>query len=270
MTEGAYKVLSLLMAEHADKLVDLCLEHGTEQTADLLKNLDDGSAARLLERVPPWFGGMAISHLDNASIAEMLSHLEASTSARLLRSLSTDRRHAVLNILDPRQATNVASFAAVDESKVGSAVRSSAMSVKEGTPVSTALDLVRKHPDKVMDYLYVVNQNSKLTGVLPIKRLLLGDAKQRVENLATANPDYLRIDDSLAQAGTHRRWIRARVMPVVDRLGNFAGVIAETDLPATRKSEMALREASQAIAETFEVGLMGLLRLLSSSGEGRS
>ena len=269
MSEGTYKVLSLLMAEHADKLVDLCLEHGTEQTTGLLRNLDDISAARLLERLPPWFGGIAMDQLDNASLAEMLSHLDTSTSARLLRALGTDRRNAILNMLDPRQARNLAAFAAVDESKVGNTVRSSAMSVEEGTPVSTALDLVRQHPDKVMDYLYVVDQNSKLTGVLPIKRLLLGDARQRVENLATVNPDVLRIDDSLAEAATHRRWSRARVMPVVDRLGGFAGVIAETDLPATRESETALRDASQAIAETFEVGLMGLFRLLSSGGGRR-
>ena len=269
MSEGTYKVLSLLMDEHADKLVNLCLEHGHEQTADLLQNLRDKSAARLLERLPPWFGGIALGHLDDALVAELLSLPAESTSARLLRSLDKNRRQAVLDILDPRHAKKVASFAAVDESKVGSVVHSAALSVKKGTPVSTALELVRRHPDKVLDYLYVVGPDLKLTGVLPIKRLLLGDAAQRIDSLATSNPDYLSIDDSLAQAAVHRRWGAAKVMPVVDRQGGFVGVIAKKDLPVTRESEVALRDASKALAETFEVGLMGLLRLLFSGGGGR-
>jgi magnesium transporter len=227
------------------------------------------SAARLLEQLPSWFGGIALGHLDDVLVAELLSIPEASTSARLFRFLDKDRRPAVLDMLDPRHAKKVASFAAVDESKVGSVVRSAAMSVKEGTPVSTALDLVRRHPDKVTDYLYVVGHDLKLAGVLPIKRLLLGDAAQPVDSLATSNPDFLRIDDSLLQAAAHRRWGAAKIMPVVDRQGNFAGVIAKTDLPVTRESEVALRDASLALAETFEVGLMGLLRLLFSVSGGR-
>jgi len=188
----------------------------------------------------------------------------------VLRSLETNRRQAVLDMLDPRHAKKVASFATVDESKVGNVVRSAAMSVEEGTSVSRALELVREHHDKVMDYLYVVDQNLKLVGVLPIKRLLLGDASQTIDSLATSNPDFLRIDDSLVQAATHRRWSRAKIMPVLDRLGSFAGVVARIDLPATHESETALRDASKALAETFEVGLMGLLRLLFSGSGGRS
>jgi magnesium transporter len=257
------------MQEHANKLVDLCIEHGHEQTADLLQNMRQKSAARLLEGLPSWFGGMALGHLDDALVAELLTLLEASTSARLLRFLDKHRRQAVLDILDPRHAKKVASFAAVDESRVGSVVRSAAMSVKKGTSVATALEQVRRHPDKVMDYLYVVGPDLKLAGVLPIKRLLLGDAAQRVDSLATSNPDFLRIDDSLAQAAAHRRWSVAKIMPVVDRQGGFAGVIAKKDLPVTRGSEVALRDASMALAETFQVGLMGLLRLLFNVSGGR-
>lgn len=270
MNEGVYKVLSPLVQDSANQLIDLCLEHGHQQTADLLQNLDDASAARLLERLPPWFGGMTLGHLDDASVAELLTLLEASAAARLLRSLDTSRRQAVLDMLDPRHAKKVASFAAIDESKVGNIVRSAAMSVEEGTPVSTALERVREHPDKVMDYLFVVDQNLKLVGVLPIKRLLLGDAAQPVDSLATSNPDFLIIDDPLVQAANHRRWSTARVMPVVDRVGLFAGAVAEVDLPAIRESEMALRDASKALAETFEVGLLGLLRLLFAGSGDRT
>jgi Mg/Co/Ni transporter MgtE len=269
MSEGTYRLLSPLMTGHANKVVDMCLEHGHEQTAELLKNLRGKSAARLLEQLPSWFGGIALGHLDDVLAAELLNMLEANTSARLLRFLDKDRGQVVLDMLDPRHAKKVASFAAVDESKVGSVVRSVAMSVRQGASVATALDLVRRHPDKVMDYLYVIGPGLELTGVLPMKRLLLGDAAQRIDSLATSNPDFLRIDDSLAQAAAHPRWNTAKVMPVVDRQGSFAGVIAETDLPVTRESMVALRDASQALAETFEVGLMGLLRLLFSGARGR-
>ncbi len=52
VNEGAYKVLSPLVKDNASQLVGLCIEHGPEQTAELLQKLDDTSAARLLERIP--------------------------------------------------------------------------------------------------------------------------------------------------------------------------------------------------------------------------
>ncbi len=115
---------------------------------------------------------MSLGFLDDTSVAELASLPEASAAARVLRGLDTKRHRAVLDMLDPEHAKKVASFAAVDESKVGNVVRSAAMSVEEGTPVSRALELVREHQEKVMDYLYVVDQNLKLVGVLPIKETI--------------------------------------------------------------------------------------------------
>ena len=269
MSEGTYKILSLLMEERASLLVDLCLENGDEQTSRMLESLEGSAAAQLLERLPAWFGGMALSRLDDAMVSKLLNLAEASKSARLLRSLATKRRQVVLDKLEPRHAKTVASFAVIDESKIGSVVQSAAMSIEEGTPVSTVMDLVRQHPGRVLDYLYVVSEATKLVGVVPIKKLLLAEATQNIDSLATLNPDKLRIDDSLAQSAAHPRWRRAKVMPVVDQQDCFAGVVARMDLPGTRISETALQDASQALAESFGIGLIGLLRLLSAGAGNR-
>ena len=46
-------------------------------------------------------------------------------------------------------------------------------------------------------------------------------------------------------------------------------MVARIDLPGTGVSETALHEASEALAESFSVGLIGLLRLLSTGTGGR-
>ena len=81
--------------------------------------------------------------------------------------------------------------------------------------------------DKIL-YLYVVDGDQRLTGVVPVRRLLSAAATTKIDTLMLGSPVFVRSDATMMEAGQTLLEHRLLAVPVVDEQRRLTGVIDVT------------------------------------------
>lgn len=104
--------------------------------------------------------------------------------------------------------------------------RGNFVSVRQGQTVNDALEAIRGHEvaERIV-YFYVVDDQDRLVGVLPVRRLLMAGAATPVTDLMVKRlvrvPDTALVSDALELFVMHR----LLALPVVDEKGRIKGVV---------------------------------------------
>ena len=133
---------------------------------------------------------------------------------------------------------------------------------------------MRRFPLHVNFYLYVVDRDRKLVGVLDIRELLIAHSNELLPAVMRSNLDRVRAGAGIADMMAHPGWRDYDALPVVDEAGVFLGALRhrtlrriETDSPSAQDGAT---ETLAALAELYFIGAGGMLRGLASGIEDRN
>lgn len=94
------------------------------------------------------------------------------------------------------------------------------------TTVAGALDyLVHTQPESAITYLYVIDDQHSLLGVVAMRDLLLARPGQTLEEIMTASPFCYQLDTSITEAVEEALNRRHRLYPVVDENNKLKGLL---------------------------------------------
>jgi magnesium transporter len=144
--ERQVTVFRLLTAPRAG---DVLSELDDQTLLDLVQALDQVEVSRILEQMPP----------DHA--AEVVEELPSEQAENLLDLMKEERSEDVQELLE------------YPEDTAGRLMSPNAVAVKEGTTVAEAIERIRKSAPEGRGFeLYVVDEQRRLVGVVPLRRLL--------------------------------------------------------------------------------------------------
>jgi len=222
-------------------------------------------AARALEAMTEDEAGKALAALPPGLAARVCPHLQSHYAAMLLRSASPElvkavavamspaRVAAVLSHLDEasrehvlphltdRQRWDLREHLTYPEDSVGRIMTSRYLSFSDELIVREVTDRLRSEARKGLpnSYVYVLDKEERLRGVLNMYELMLADPDKPISSVM--RPDVFTLDSftSREEAAAELAKRRYFAAPVIDQTGHLLGIVRGADLFPGVQAEVA-------------------------------
>ncbi len=235
--------------------------------ADILEQLDAQEAGAMLERLDTETAADTLSEVELPLQAEIISGLDSERAARLLAALAPDdvadvlaelpREEAerLLNLLPAEAARQVRDLLHYDKQTAGGLMTTRVLGLPQHLTVEEALTYLRRHADhlETIYYLYVVDDEQRLMGVVSLRSLVTADPQTRLQDLL--NPDVIHVhtdtdQEEVARLISHYNLL---ALPVLDEEGRLVGLITVDDAIDVIREEQAedLSEIAGTSVEEF-------------------
>jgi magnesium transporter len=231
LVEGRIQTASaLLSALHPADQAEVFDELSEEQKAILLPTLDLPTAADLLEELEDEDVLTILEGLSAERLADVLDEMEPDAAADVLGDLPSQQASEVLAQME--DAAEVLPLLGYPDETAGGLMTTWYIAVRPQNTVSQAVDFLRTvSPDtRVPYYIYVLDRNKKLIGVVGFRDLVIADSNTRIEEIYKSEIIFVTADTDQEEAARVMSRYSLSALPVVDTQQRMVGVITHDDI----------------------------------------
>lgn len=200
----------------------------SELTAEAIIELEEDDREELLKNLP----GQEIAHT-------VIEHMDSDDAADVILELPEEKQGEVLSsISDIEQAGDIVDLLNYDPDTAGGLMATELINVNENLTVRACVEEIRKQASDVDEffYVYVIDDQELLKGVLPLKKLLLASDNQKIKSIIEDITSVKTDDDAEDVANIMRKYDMVSI-PVVDSIGRLKGRITIDDVVDVIKDE---------------------------------
>ena len=213
-------------------LADILEELDQDQRLVLFRQLEPEHASDTLEEINPNVQRALISSLEKSHVAALINEMTPGQAADILTVLPWWEVKAILRLMDPEKVKKIQAIIEFHEEKV---IHFSTVRYITAPPDMTADQAQDAYPKlaknkTVIMYLYVVDDQGKLLGVIDIKELLKADDTARLKDIMVEDIISLKPSAQLKEAAALFTHYGFRAIPVVDDQGHLVGVVPYRDV----------------------------------------
>jgi magnesium transporter len=257
-----------------------------------LHELHPADVADILERLNPTQRGNVFDHLDNTLAAEAISEMEDEYQADVVRDLTNQRASDILELMDPDDAADIIGDLPYDVAErllrlmglkeqrtirkllgykdrtAGGLMTPEFTRVTEEMTVTQVIEHLRGEAseNETIYYIYVVDDDGTLTGVVSLRDLILAQPETTVEALVERDVTSVDVGEDQEKVADLMSKYDLLAVPVVDETGRILGIVTVDDALDVMEQEsaedLALATGSSRPFDT--TGLMSWLGLKSS------
>jgi magnesium transporter len=245
------EVQALIHERERDGVLGLAELIGPAEWADLVPQLEPNEVAVLIQWLPDDEIGEILEELPPIEAARILRTLSAPEASQLLGEMDPDDAADVVDVLPdeevaeilvrmkPEDAAEIRHLSGYDPDTAGGIMTPEYVAVSKDATSAQAIAAIRRLVDEAetVNYVYVVDEERHLLGVLSLYRLLLSPESTPVQNLMA--PSTVRVKASADQE-TAARILTDRnllAIPVVDDDDHLVGIITEDDVADVIEAE---------------------------------
>jgi len=243
MEEIKGKILELLESKDINALKAILLETPEHEVLDVMQTLDEHEQAIVFRFLPKEKSLYVFENLETSDQEFLLSSLTHERAIEIVEWLDPDDRVKLLDELptevtkkliarlsaDERAATNL--LMGFEPETAGRIMTPNFVRLRRTLKASEALDKIKRkaYDHETIYNLFVTDAKGKLEGVVSLRRLLISDPSEPLENIM--NTDFTSVSTSTDQE-TVARLLQKRDMlavPVVNNEGCIVGIITVDD-----------------------------------------
>ena len=210
-----YNNLDLEDFDYLFKLLD------EEKRADVLMELDEEDRLKILSEMPA------------EEIAKQIDHLETDDAVDLIQQLDKDEREEVISHIDDvEQAGDIIDLLKYDEDTAGGLMGTEMIVVNENWSMPECIRQMRMQAEDMDEiyYVYVVDNDYKLRGTLPLKMMLTHPSVSKIKHVMEEEPPSVKADTPIDEVALDFEKYDLVAMPVVDSIGRLLGRITVDDV----------------------------------------
>lgn len=210
-----YQNLDIDEAEYLYRLLD------PETAADVLMELDEDERLKLLEAMTP------------EKIAQQIDHLDTDDAVDLIQQLDEDDRDEILSHIDDvEQAGDIIDLLKYDEDTAGGLMGTEMLVANENWSMPETIKQLRLQAEDMDEiyYVYVVDDDNKLKGILPLKELITHPSVSKIKHVMENDPVAVKVDTPIDEVALEIEKYDLVAIPVVDSIGRLLGRITVDDV----------------------------------------
>ena len=210
-----YRDLDLTEAEYLFRLLDEATQ------ADVLMELDEDERSLLL------------SKMDAEDIAKQLEHLDSDDAVDIIQELDAEERDEILSHFDDvEQAGDIIDLLQYDEDTAGGLMGTEMIVVNENWSMPECIKQMRMQAEDMDEvyYVYVVDNDDRLRGTLPLKKLITHPSVSKIKHVMEDDPVSVKVDTPIDEVALDFEKYDLVAMPVIDSIGRLLGRITVDDV----------------------------------------
>lgn len=211
----------------------------TEQLTELMDELDNEEQLEILQKLGVEKSKLVLDRMDNDDLASLLADIEPHRADELLATMNIDESAIVQNLMNYPPET------------AGRIMNNRYVWIPEHYTIREAIDKVKHfiHYAEYLNYLYVVDEDKRLAGVVSYKDLLLGELDEEIQNVMytrVVKSDVLTDQEEVANLISRYDFVS---LPIVEGDNRLVGVVTVDDV-----IDVVMQEANEDIEKLSASG----------------
>lgn len=219
---------------HPADIADLYRELDLEEAEYLLNLLDGEIAADVLMELDEEDRKHLLADMDAEDIArQFIEHLDSDEAVDLIQELDEEDRDEVLTHLDDvEQAGDIIDLLKYDEDTAGGLMGTEMVVVNENWSMPECIKQMRMQAEDMDEvyYVYVVDNDDRLRGTLPLKKLITHPSVSKIKHVMEDDPVAVKADTPIDEVALDFEKYDLVAMPVIDSIGRLLGRITVDDV----------------------------------------
>lgn len=228
------QVLKLIQDQHPADIAAIYDELELDEAKYIYLLLDSEYASDVLVELEPDDRKKILRVLPSNLIAEQfIDDMDSDDAADIIADISDDKRREVLQyVKDLDQAGDIVDLLRYDQDTAGGLMAKELVAINENLIVKEALGTLRDQAEDINEiyYLYVVDDDYKLKGIVSLKNLLFHPTTTKISDLCEDDVISVNTSANSEEVAQIMEKYDLVALPVVDSIGRLAGRITIDDV----------------------------------------
>ena len=225
----AAAIEALEKLKHEDQ-VEVFDELSVEDQAELLPRLDPETAADIVVELDEGDQADIAERVSDRALGRILDEMEPDDAADVIGDLPEDRQQRVLAEMD--EADDVRPLLIHPDESAGGLMTTSFMTLRPGMTAQDAINALREwNPDDEMPYyLFVVDKDRKLVGVVSLRQLLVSNPSRLISQIMNRDVVTVPVGTDQEEVANLIKKYDFLALPVVNGDNRLVGIITVDDV----------------------------------------
>jgi len=171
---------------HPADIADLVEQLSPAERQSIFDSLDEETAAEAIAELDKRLQTQVVEKLNPEKAADILEEMNPDEAADLLANLPPEKSRQVLGEMEHREAHEVEELLQFGENSAGGMMNTEIVVVGEDATRGEVVDYIRFHEIALdqLDNVVMINREATFSGTVPVGRLILSSADERMGDLA--------------------------------------------------------------------------------------
>lgn len=198
----------------------------------ILNIMDEKKAAEVIGELNINYQTALFKHLKSEKIAKIVSLIEPEEATDVLLTLPKKKRENILGLLDVKARQEIEYLLRLSKTPIGDALSTDYLVVDPGSTSRQVIATIRKNTRDfhLLHYVYVVNKDHQLVGVISLHELLLQDPDRPIYKYMTQNLSVIHL--TTPELVVFKKMVKYKLsaIPVLDNEKHMLGVVNFDDI----------------------------------------
>jgi sporulation protein YlmC with PRC-barrel domain len=217
---------------HPADLADIVEELSPDDREAIFETIDSEIAAEALTEVEPDVQASILESLETEKAADIIEEMSPDAAADALSELEEELTAEILDEMETEPKSDVQELLIFSEDSAGGLMNTEYVALRDTAMAGDAL-LALKQNDELLDQLsaiYLVDEAGRLSGVVPLARVVVSEPSRRIRELAIEEHIQLPVSAHKREVTETFDKYNLLALPVVYSDGRLAGVITADDI----------------------------------------
>ena len=232
--KASEKIKELLTDLHPADIAEMCDELDVDEARFIYQILDNEDAADVLVEMDEDARKDILDTLPSETIAKkFVDYMDTDDAVDIIREMDEEKQEEILShIEDIEQAGDIVDLLKYDEDTAGGLMGTEMVIVKENWSMPECLREMRQQAEEMDEiyYVYVVDDEERLRGVFPLKRMITSPSVSKVKHVMRKAPISVHVDPPIDEVVQTIEKYDLVAVPVVDSIGRLVGRITVDDV----------------------------------------
>ncbi|HEY8414569.1 MAG TPA: magnesium transporter [Thermaerobacter sp.] len=217
---------------HPADLAEFVLDLEPADRPRLIGLLPPEQAALVVEELPPEVQSEVLTVLGRERAVAVLGEMSSDEVADLIGELPPERAVDLLRLMREEEAADVRELLAYLDDTAGGLMTTEFVAVQDDLTAAEAIETLRRlAPEaETVYYVYVVDQEERLRGVLSLRELIVAPPDRRVRDIMRTNVISVPADMDQEEVARLVAKYDLLAVPVVDGEGRILGIVTVDDV----------------------------------------
>ncbi|OIP59652.1 MAG: magnesium transporter MgtE [Nitrospirae bacterium CG2_30_41_42] len=217
---------------HPADLAEIISQVSHKEGATFFKGLDVETAAEALSELQPDVQAAIITGMETEKAADIIEEMPPDEAADVLSDLPMDKAKEILESIEKEEAEDIQELLSHEEDTAGGLMTNEFIAYLPDTTVKEAIQKFKKDAEEVetVYYIYVIDTDEKLIGVVSLKDLLLADLNAKLSDIMATKLKTISPEADEMEVAEIASKYNLLAIPVIDNEGFILGIVTIDDI----------------------------------------